>query len=132
MKKFAVILLMLLYLLPNLGFSLSAHYCADELASWSLTEKGGNICPCNNKPMKKDCCENKRVLIKSTVDQKDSPIEHLEFSKSVPIALVVSNFFSFSSKLFSFKNIKIDNYSLFHPPPLRQLPIYILHSNFLI
>ena len=132
MKKFAVILLMLLYLLPNLGFSLSAHYCADELASWSLTEKGGNICPCNNKPMKKDCCENKRVLIKSTADQKDSPIEHLEFSKSVPIALVVSNFFSFSSKLFSFKNIKIDNYSLFHPPPLRQLPIYILHSNFLI
>ena len=132
MKKFAVILLMLLYLLPNLGFSLSAHYCADELASWSLTENGGNICPCNNKPMKKDCCENKRVLIKSTADQKDSPIEYLDFSKSFPIAFLGPNFFSLPHKFYSFKNIKINNYSLFHPPPLRQLPIYLLLSNFLI
>jgi hypothetical protein len=115
-----------------LGFSISAHYCADELASWSITENGGNLCPCNNKPIKKDCCENKKVVIKSTIDQKDTPLDYFDFSKSFPIAFLVPSSFSFFTKFFSFSNIKIDNYSLFHPPPLRQLPIYLLNSNFLI
>lgn len=132
MKKVSVILLLLLYLLPNLGFSISAHYCADELASWSITENGGNICPCNNKPIKKDCCENKKVVIKSTIDQKDTPVESFDFSKNCAIVFLVPTLFSPYTKVFSSKNIKIDNYSLFHPPPLRQLPIYLLNSNFLI
>lgn len=122
---------MLLYLLPNLGFSISAHYCDKELASWSFTESCSNLCPCNNKPMKKDCCENKKIVVKSTIDQKNTPIEHLDFNKNFFIALVPA-FFSFSTKFFSNKNFSIDNYSLFHPPPLRQLPIYLLNSIFLI
>lgn len=123
---------MLLYLVANLGISISAHYCADELASWSLIDDSGNLCPCNNKPMKKDCCEDKKVVLKSTTDQRDAPFEPFDCSKCFAGDAIVNAVFPHSPKVLVSGYLQADHYALFHPPPLRQLPIYLLNGRLLI
>ncbi len=82
MKRAAVILITILYLLPVIGMTVSAHYCCGKLSSVSLNFLGKGKCPCGTKKMKKNCCKTKTCLLSIKDVQQNSPQLAIDFSKS--------------------------------------------------
>ena len=69
MKKYIIILLMLVYGIPSTGASLYLHYCCGKLdaVSFSVQHKEG----CNQKStVSKTCCNNVAIDLKLDTDQQ--------------------------------------------------------------
>jgi len=62
MKKIAIIVLMFLYLIPAIGVSATVHYCVSKLSSITFIDNGEPKCGCNEKAMKKNCCNEFRKV----------------------------------------------------------------------
>ena len=81
MKKVALILLICIYSLATMGFSLKQFYCCGTLKSTSisLTPDAEHKCAKGNE--KGGCCDNKYQFFKVkdnyiTADQVTSPVKH--------------------------------------------------------
>jgi hypothetical protein len=74
MKKFAVVILALLYITTSTGAMLNLHYCMGELADWELGQTKSKTCGfCGmEKGDEKDngCCKDEQKFIKNDADQK--------------------------------------------------------------
>lgn len=123
--------MLLLYLLPNLGFSISAHYCGGELASWNLTGDAIDLCACDGKTMKKDCCENKKVTVRSSIDQQQVEPPVFDFTKAFQPGIPPVRYTEQRS-IYAYAKKATASYFLFYPPPILRQPIYIMNSNFRI
>jgi hypothetical protein len=121
---------MLLYLLPNLGLGVSAHFCEGDLAHISFSDCESNICPCNNKPMKKGVCENKEFCMKLTINQNCTPPIYLSFEKKINDILLKTTFPSITNTFLK-DYLRTERYfNLLRPPQKTSLPLYVLNRNF--
>jgi len=128
-KKFAVISLLFLYLLPAIGFSVTEHYCCGKRASVSWWGDGGEKCPCGKQKRKKACCQDKVCTFKLHDSQEQAPQITLAGSKT---PLLVAETYVTSS-ICKATQPAIARTKCCHPPPLAaDEPLYVLHQVFRI
>ncbi|MBA3704789.1 MAG: hypothetical protein H0W84_02490 [Bacteroidetes bacterium] len=129
MKKITIILLMAIYLVPSVGFSVNAHYCGGKLASVSLDFLKTKKCKCGNKKMNPNCCKTKTFSLKINDSQKQTPQLTFDFNKNFKIqpefAIVSTNTFQTVVILNTFLN----NH---HPPDQPKQEFYLLNQVFRI
>lgn len=76
MKKIALILVLLVYLIPAIGITVSAHYCGENITWVSVNfEQTTHKCACGTKKMKTDCCKDKTAFIKLKHEQRNSALQ---------------------------------------------------------
>lgn len=130
MKKLFASILMILYLVPAVGITVSAHFCGGELMTISHFDKGEKKCFCGNKKMQKGCCEDKQLTLKMDDSHQKTELLAPVFTAApaiVPAAYPVANYLSFTVQ-----SIDKVSHSLFHPPNLYKKPLYLLNRVFRI
>jgi len=130
MKKATIIFLMILYLLPTMGVSLSAHYCGGKVTSISLKLLDiRHKCPCGKKAMKKDCCKDETKIFKLDTEQQKVQMLTCSIIKSTDLQPELTNTFTFPhhSQLYA---TRFDRFA--HPPDDLKHPLYIRHCVFRI
>lgn len=70
MKKYIVILLMLVYGLPSTGASIYLHYCCGKLDDVSFTVKHAEGCMEEAAAEDEDCCNSVAIDLKLDTDQQ--------------------------------------------------------------
>ncbi len=121
MKKIAVILLISVYSLATVGFSLKNFYCCGDLRSvnFSLTGASNQYNKSNDKS---DCCKTTYQFFKINqnhiaADQIHSPADDFSFIQS-GLLLLEATSIPLSQKLDDIKSI--------HAPPFfNKIPIYL-------
>lgn len=129
MRKIAVILLLLLYLIPTFGINITVHYCGGEFSSLTFGTTAKNKCACGSKKMKKNCCEDKTFSYEVDNDQAKIQECLLNFSNSFNLDLALSA--SFELCYVCFPSI-VTEYYFYHPPNKVKPPLYILNQVFRI
>lgn len=128
MKRIAVIFLMLLYLTPSIGFSVTVHYCGGKIASVSFFD-GKAKCKCGNKKMKKDCCKNEKLTVQLNDEQQknNTSVFSVQQTKEFHPVIADNNFYSIQNIDYG-----VDDYNSKHPPDALKPPLYIQHRIFRI
>ena len=132
MKKFAVVILALLYLATSTGANLNLHYCMGQLADWGIGENKSKTCGfCGmEKGDEKDngCCKDEQKFIKNDTDQKvvESSLDIIKVMAAAPLpeyTELPAVFFSSLTEQNPVSNA---------PPRSKGQALYILNSTFLI
>jgi hypothetical protein len=128
MKKLSALFLMLLYLMPAVGFSVTTHYCGGKISSVSVSATPPEICVCGSKKLKSKCCESKIFTVKIK-DTQQNPLQFSSQYKVVQsqaeIPFVQDFSFQFASDVNSF-------YYTHYPPDMLKQPLFVLHQVFRI
>lgn len=127
MKRVFTIFLLIFYLIPAIGVSVTIHYCEGKAVSTSISIglSGNHKCPCGRKEMKKGCCHNETVVYQLDDAQQKAASTNIEPLKEIaqpfPACLIASH-----TPLFF---IEDDVFSSYLPPPedWRSEPIFLLH-----
>ena len=69
MRKFLSILLLSIYMIASIGFTINAHYCEGNLASLGLFENVSCCCDEAESGKADDCCKDEIKTIKISDDQ---------------------------------------------------------------
>lgn len=129
MKRITIILLLICYLIPSIGLSVTTHYCGGKLASISILNIKSPTCRCGKKPMKKGCCKDKATILKIKDTQQFSKQVSLSASKTFTFQPLYSVLTDLNSSITTYKL----NIPFAHPPPLQKSePLYLLNRVFLI
>ncbi len=137
MKRILSLIIMVLYLLPALGMTVSTHYCGGKLADVSLfgskpkmTCSCGAMTPKNKILVKRKCCEQVVFSLKLDNQQlKQSTLDH----KSPNAVLAEKQFdFGFIRNTIIVTPKVALSYSPDLPPGRYKEPIYIQNDSFLI
>ncbi|MEN9339608.1 MAG: hypothetical protein RIQ62_920 [Bacteroidota bacterium] len=127
MKQILAFLLLCLYLLPSLGVWGNIHYCGKKICRIDiLTEAKVDNC-CGGKPMKSDCCKDKKFSVKKSGQERSGNMIEKTFSPifAIPEALA---FKTADWIHYPCKQVRLADY---HPPPPDvKHPIYISHRCF--
>ena len=130
MKKLFASILMILYLVPSVGVTVSAHFCGGELMTVAYSDKKENKCFCGNKKMQKGCCEDTHVTLK--MDDSHQKTELLAPKFVSALAILPSLPVETRTLPFTVESIDRVSYDLFHPPNLYKNPLYLLNRVFRI
>ena len=130
MRKFSVIILMLIYLAFSSGVIISSHYCMNKLASTQLFASGGKECGKCGMHIDEShgCCRDEVKMVKMEDDQKISASVTIDFSAlkmpvHLPSAFISTSFF----------NTPLQGLVDDQPPPLlKGQETYIRHCVFRI
>ena len=129
MKRPITILLLVCYLIPCFGVSVSIHYCGGKVASISVLPDSTPKCACGKRMMKSGCCKDKTVQIKTTGEQtiaKQAP------TLATKNSISVSQFFIVKTAFFH-KGFIAVSVPFAHPPPLhRGIPTFLSNRVLLI
>ncbi len=128
MKKIAVILLICVYALATMGFSLREFYCCGKLSSKSVTLIAGENEKCSEGNNDDDCCKNKYQYFKV----KDNHISayQIDFPAKYFVSLHLCKT-SLSDIIFSLQKPAVA-YSTHAPPLHRSISIYLSNCVFRI
>jgi len=131
MKKFAVVILALIYLGTSNGIMVQMHYCMGMLVGWGLGVQNSNICSgCGmeeSAAKDKDCCKETHKFFKADSDAKITG-PAFELAQQVPLAPPVTFIELPATNQCSFSDSPIN-----HPPPLNHsIPAYILYHDYRI
>ena len=128
MRKLLSALLIFLYILPAVGFSMDIHWCGKKLKLVAFDSPHEKKCPCK-KEMPSGCCKDAHVSVKLADNQK------------IPTQLTISNksfikifkaFISFSVPTLKSHALAFD-FTRYHAPPYKsKLPVYLANSIFRI
>ena len=129
-KKATALFLAIYYTIISIGITANIHYCGghfNNLELVSLAQKHTNCC--GEKPMKMDCCKDKKIVVKKSLQDIPTPKVCIH-SHSVIDLITPIIFYSPKTTLpFSDKIVLATN----HSPPLDvKHPIYLRHRSFLI
>jgi hypothetical protein len=128
MKKFALILLILIYSMSTFGVGLREFYCCGKLASVSITLVDTGKEKCKKGDSKDDCCKSKYQFLQ--VKDKHFASDHPTLPLKHSIELVSTTASIYAVTLIS-QEIDVINGS--HAPPLiAGVPIYIANCVFRI
>lgn len=130
MRRGLVIFLLLLYIIPTIGVSVSSHYCGGKLASVSLKLLDmGHKCPCGDKPMKKSCCKDEVKTFKLKSEQQKSSQLALNYFKAIAFQPISNENFDlgYHRALIFTGNVATD-----HPPDNIKQPLYLQQRVFRI
>lgn len=130
MRRITVILLVLLYLVPSIGVTVSTHYCGGRVTSVSIKFLDNrHKCPCGSKKMKKGCCKDEASYFKLSDEQQKTQKLSCAFVKindhQPPVSNQLSLFYETPLLLQPFNHTT-------HPPDIFKPPLYIRHCVFLI
>lgn len=130
MRKVFALLLVMAYLIPSVGVSVSAHYCEDKLDSITLGNADENDCPCEAESIDNDCCKDITIIINSNDNKHIAvplAINYLkEAGKQIPVCITKIYY----NKPLSAVNI-YSNY--LHPPSCNnEQPLYLSNQVFRI
>jgi hypothetical protein len=122
MKKFLVILLLMVYGVSSSGATLHLHFCCGKLDKVDLVPVEKKSCGKDHKGISKSCCNDQQVQLKIHSDYRATE--------------AVKNFFktvSFTPPLFSLSTAtrRLEQQAIwqwYHPPTPSTNPLYILHS----
>ena len=129
MKKMFIIILILVYSFPTIGFSCTIHYCGGQFSSMSLGFSNTKSCGCDPKFEKKGCCDNKTITFKN--DSKHQKTEQFKVAKTELVVEQI-NFNSVLDSVIRFPN-ETDYSNCFRaPPPLPKNTLFILFNVFRI
>lgn len=128
-KKFVITLLLFLYLMPIFGINVTVHYCGGEISSIAFGKKDTDTCACENKKMKKNCCQDKKFSFQVDDDQIQTQQISSSAPKSRDFKAVMSTIIEFNYICFP---IKFEEYYFHNPPNKVKPPIYILNQAFRI
>ena len=128
MKKVSLILLICIYSLATMGFSLKQFYCCGKLKSISISITQETNQKCSKGNEKSGCCDNKYQFFKVkdnhiTADQVSTPVNHF-----IDLYLYTS---SFQDITFATQKPTIA-YRSNAPPLITSVPIYIYNCVFRI
>mgnify|MGYP006902042051 CR=1 FL=1 len=130
LKKFISILLLFLYLLASIGFTVKAHYCGNDLASVSLFKRSSCCCEDNRNSQKDDCCKDEIKSFKIGDDQNiNEPVKTL-----IPHADISEVMTLIPCSFYTANTASCANFStpLHAPPDHRKLiPSWKLNHSFL-
>lgn len=119
---------MVFYLVPALGFSITTHFCAGELADVSFYSDD-NKCICGAEKMDSGCCSSTTTFVKIKDSQTKSASTEINFVKSL-----TKIFYTFPYSIIKISSISKTAFSSFGSPPNISIddPIYILNRVFRI
>jgi hypothetical protein len=125
MKKISIILLLCIYSMATMGFSINQFYCCGKLSSTSLTliEKTKQNCE------KSGCCENKSHFIKV----RDNHFSSNEVNSPLKQFTEFHSFFPYFDDITCYRQTLITIADRSNAPPLfASVPSYILNCVFRI
>lgn len=130
MRKYLLFTVLFLYLVPAIGFTVSAHFCGGKLSDISLRGAERSPCPCGSGIHKKSCCENVFFSVSLEDPQQSSP---RKVSQPCPALLpeIRREYFTFLITPV-FRTVPS---GILHPelPPGRyKTPLYLQNASFLI
>ncbi len=128
MRKFIVVLVIVCYLIPTLGFSVTAHYCGGKPASVSLGIAMHSNCACGSKAMKKRCCRDKTCAIRITNSPQNVSHFMIDVTKHDEFKSPLSTLKEFKVCLYKHKNSTYVEY----PPPSENVSLFLLYRVFRI
>jgi hypothetical protein len=132
MKKIAVVILALLYIITTTGANLNMHYCMGELADWGFGSNKSKTCGfCGmEKGDEKDngCCKDELKFIKNENDQKF--VESANYTLKIPAVAQLPVYIGFAC--IQSASVKEQNPVSHAPPWYKGLPFYISNRTFLI
>lgn len=138
MKRILSLVIMVLYLLPATGMTVSTHYCGGKLADVSLfgakTKMNcscGTVPPKNNVLVKRKCCEEVIFSLKLENQQLKEFVSHSKI-QDVGEPEEVRFHFDFNRKELTISLKTPLTYSPDLPPGRFKAAIYIQNDSFLI
>lgn len=120
MKKFITTLILLLYLIPTMGITLSARVCS------KTGMMNSSSCHCTSNKLVKGCCNNKKVTVKYKDSQQKSELTSEKFNNPISFEFTLASTVYFSKLLPAVAKI---NYPLPRPPNSHKQSIYLLNGS---
>lgn len=126
MKKTVSILLVIVFLVTNLGFTIDANYCLMKKSyTYSLGHSHGCCC---SKSDKGNCCKSKVIVIKKIKDSYVSTAAQTTEAHFESVMVEYKPLFESSISTLQVNSKFRKDYS----PPDCSVPLNILHHTFLI
>lgn len=132
MKRFAAVILAVLYISTSAGATVHMHYCMGKLAEWGLGHKESETCgSCGMKTSEakeKDCCKDELKFVKNSTDQK------IVESSFQLMGIMGTAFIPEYAELpfIQITSVTEENPVSNAPPRTNAVAVYILHRTFLI
>lgn len=120
---------MFLYLIPAIGFTVTAHYCGGKITSVSLKLIDTHKCPCGKKAMKKDCCKDEAKTFKLKGEQLKASLLSFNLTTATDLQPIISDNVTF---FYQSSLVQSDFTFGSHPPDDLKHPLYIRHRVFRI
>lgn len=128
MKKFAAILLISIYAVATMGFSLREFYCCGKLSSKSVILIAGENEQCSKGNNDDRCCKNKYQYFK--VKDNHVSADHIDLPAKYVVSIYFNNTYVYNI-VFSSQKPAVSHRS--NAPPLeRDIPIYLSNCVFRI
>jgi hypothetical protein len=130
MKRIAAILLMILYVVPVVGVTVSAHYCGSINTSVSYNPfDTTHKCLCGSMKMQDNCCKDQNSIMKLDNDQHKTQQVTLSLVKSVDFYPIIDLGYTLSVPA-----LMIDNglHDIHHPPDDTSPALFLFHRVLLI
>ena len=138
MKRILSLVILILYLVPATGMTVSTHYCGGKLADVSLFGvKTKMKCSCGTVPLrnkvflKRKCCEQHTFSLKLENQQLKEAVSHPKVH-DVGTLEEIKFRFAYTGRIFCTPSKTICNYCPELPPGRYKAPIYIQNDSFLI
>ncbi len=128
MRKIAIILLLSIYTLSVVGYTVKGLYCCDNLTSVKLSFSDNVHYHSINADDKSDCCKQKCEYFKIKDDYVASHYLNVPLQS---VAHAVLNYSSYRPALFASQKINVSHQS--NAPPLYNgVPLFITNCTYLI
>lgn len=126
MKKYLIILLMLVYGLSTSGMTINLHFCCGKLDDISFSGQNSKGCEMGNHLKKPGCCNDKQVVAKLVSDQQTTAKYTQTNNEVVAIAPAVT--YGLSTNLY----VSVNRLARGTPVPIVSVPIFIKNCVFRI
>ena len=126
MRQAISVLLLFSVLVSSTGFTLSKHFCGEELAHITVGNEQKTCCD-DEEEMPSDCCHDEfdqLLLDDSQLDYQTLQLQPLTFFTFS----VLTHFLSFSPETVA----TVSPWTTFHSPPLPDTDVYLQVQAFLI
>lgn len=129
MKKFAVILIAVLYTAITSGFTVNLHYCMGKLASIDMLQTPSDACnKCGKTDKGSDCCKNELKYCKGTEVHQAAKTLHQDAPLAIDLQLPV-NILPVPAVSFTPAFAAYDHHA---PPDGETIPLFLRNCTFLI
>lgn len=128
MKRIAILILSILYLIPSVGVAMDLHKCGKKIRAISINAPHKSRCPCGTK-MPAGCCKDFHLSLKIVDSQQESKCILIQaynhfIQVDRPVNLILGETHS---------HFEIFDFSSYHAPPFKiKLPVYLVNSVFLV
>lgn len=127
-KKVFSMVLLIVFLMSNIGVTVSMHFCGGLLNSIDIFTFNGHSCKCGKKAMEKNCCKDKTTFLRVKNDLANANQINYKIACPKLIAVFATQTINIPSAQCQYATA-----NFYHPPLFKpKTPIYLLDRVFLI